>query len=61
LDSHQGAAVVDLLRTLADRDRRTVLLATHSREAASAADYVWTMRDGRLIERTAPTLLPLRR
>ncbi len=61
LDSHQGATVVDLLRTLADRDRRTVLLATHSGEAAGAADYVWTMRDGRLVERTAPTLLPLRR
>lgn len=61
LDSQQGAAVVDLLRTLADQDRRTVLLATHSREAAGAADYVWTMRDGRLVERAAPNLLLLGR
>lgn len=60
LDSHQGAAVVDLLRRLVDRDRRTVLLATHSGEAAGAADYVWSMRDGRLVERTAPTLIFLR-
>jgi len=59
LDSQQGAAVVDLLKTLADRDRRTVLLATHSAEAAGAAHYVWTMKDGRLIERVAPNLLSL--
>ncbi len=61
LDSQQGAAVVDLLKTLADQDRRTVLLATHSGEAAGAAHYVWTMRDGRLIERTALNLLSLGR
>lgn len=61
LDSQQGAAVVDLLKTLADQDRRTVLLATHSGAAAGAAHYVWTMRDGRLIERTAPNLLTLGR
>lgn len=61
LDSQQGAAVVDLLKTLADQDRRTVLLATHSGEAAGAAHYVWIMRDGRLIERTALNLLSLGR
>lgn len=59
LDSQQGAAVVDLLRTLADQDRRTILLATHSGEAAGSAHYVWTMRDGRLIERVASNLLSL--
>ncbi|BFU95792.1 MAG: conserved protein of unknown function [Nitrospira sp.] len=61
LDSHQGAAVVDLLKMLADQEHRTVLLATHSGEAAGAAHYVWTMKDGRLIERVAPNLLSLGR
>ncbi|HEY6085464.1 MAG TPA: ABC transporter ATP-binding protein [Nitrospira sp.] len=52
LDSHHGADIIDLLRTLARQFHQTVLLVTHSMAAAEAADYVWTMKDGRLIMRT---------
>jgi len=52
LDSQHGAEVVALLRTLVERFRCTVLMVTHSLPAAEAADYVWTMKDGRLVTRT---------
>ena len=41
-----------LIRELAMSEGRTVLLVTHSVQAAQAADYVWTMRDGQLVSRT---------
>lgn len=52
IDSHQGAEIMALLKSLAKGGGQTVLLVTHSDQAAQAADYTWTMRDGRLIERT---------
>jgi ABC-type lipoprotein export system ATPase subunit len=52
LDSQHGAEIITLLRSLVQRLRQTVLLVTHSTEAAEAADYVWAMKDGRLITRT---------
>ena len=52
IDSHQGAAIMALIRELAISGRQTVLLVTHSLQAAQTADYVWTMRDGRLVSRT---------
>ena len=52
LDSHHGAEIIELLRTLVDDFRHTVLLVTHSTAAAQAADYVWAMKDGRLTTRT---------
>ncbi|HEU4684204.1 MAG TPA: ABC transporter ATP-binding protein [Nitrospira sp.] len=57
LDSHHGSAIVDLLRTLTREYHQTVLLVTHSVEAARAADYVWSMKDGRLLSRS-PQLAP---
>ncbi|MCS6897280.1 MAG: ABC transporter ATP-binding protein [Nitrospira sp.] len=51
LDSQQGTEVMTLLKTLAAAGRQTVLLVTHSPQAAQTADYVWTMRDGRLVSR----------
>jgi ABC-type lipoprotein export system ATPase subunit len=53
LDSHHGAEIIALLRTLAQRLRQTILLVTHSQAAADAADSVWTMKDGQLVTRTA--------
>ena len=41
-----------LIRELAISGGQTVLLVTHSVQAAQAADYVWTMRDGQLVSRT---------
>jgi putative ABC transport system ATP-binding protein len=52
LDSQHGAEIITLLRSLVQRFRQTVLLVTHSTEAAGAADYVWAMKDGRLMTRT---------
>ena len=52
IDSHQGAEIMGLLKSLAKAGGQTVLLVTHSDQAAQTADYTWTMRDGRLVERT---------
>ena len=52
IDSHQGAEIMTLIRTLATAGGQTVLLVTHSDQAALAADYVWRMQDGRLVSRT---------
>lgn len=52
VDSHQGAEIMGLIRRLAQSGGQTVLLVTHSAQAASAADYTWTMCDGRLVSRT---------
>ncbi|MBX3329256.1 MAG: ABC transporter ATP-binding protein [Nitrospira sp.] len=52
IDSHQGAGIMSLIRELAISGGQTVLLVTHSLQAAQAADYVWTMRDGHLVSRT---------
>ncbi|MBS0170241.1 MAG: ABC transporter ATP-binding protein [Nitrospira sp.] len=49
LDSRQGADIITLFRTLPQRYGHSVLLVTHSESAAAAADYVWHMRDGRLV------------
>ncbi len=45
LDTQNGATVLDLLRGLA-RGGRTILMVTHSVEAAAACDRVIAMRDG---------------
>ena len=52
IDSHQGAGIMALIRELAMSKEQTVVLVTHSVQAAQAADYVWTMRDGQLISRS---------
>lgn len=51
IDSHQGAEILGLIRTLAKEGEQTVLLVTHSEQAAQTADYTWTMKDGRLVSR----------
>ena len=52
IDSHQGAEIMALIKTLAEAGEQTVLLVTHSDQAAHAADYTWMMQDGRLVSRT---------
>lgn len=47
LDSHNGTLVLALLRELADRGQ-TILMATHSQEAARACDQRINIRDGRI-------------
>lgn len=48
LDSASGAAVLDLLRRLAAEGEASVIMATHSREAADVGDTVVLLRDGRV-------------
>ena len=52
IDSHQGAEIMALIKTLATVGEQTVLLVTHSDQAADAADYTWVMQDGRLMMKT---------
>ena len=46
LDSKVGREIVQLIKTLARQGGQTVVLATHSRDAAAEADRVLSMRDG---------------
>ena len=48
LDSQTGADIMGLLKSLQQRGGQTVLLATHSREAARQADRICQMKDGEL-------------
>ncbi|MBF6213305.1 ABC transporter ATP-binding protein [Nocardia puris] len=51
LDSASGAAILDLLRGLAD-DGAAVVMVTHDGDAARGCDRVITLRDGRIAART---------
>jgi putative ABC transport system ATP-binding protein len=51
LDSQHGGEIIALLRSLVEEFHYTILLVTHSAAAAEAADYVWAMKDGRLMTR----------
>lgn len=52
LDSTRAHEILALLREMVDRDRLTVIMVTHDRElAASFADRIIYMKDGKIIER----------
>jgi putative ABC transport system ATP-binding protein len=53
LDADAARQVLHLLRRLAEDAATTVVMATHSEEAAAVADRVLALRDGRLGERRA--------
>jgi putative ABC transport system ATP-binding protein len=46
LDTTTGDVILELLRRVATEQRTTILMATHSMEAAGMADKVVVMRDG---------------
>jgi ABC-type lipoprotein export system ATPase subunit len=50
LDTATGNSILELLRCICSKRNLTVLMATHSSEAASIADFVVHLRDGRIIE-----------
>ncbi len=50
LDSENGATILALLRDIAKAGGPAILMATHSEEAASYADRVIRMRDGRVMD-----------
>jgi ABC-type lipoprotein export system ATPase subunit len=54
LDSATGDLILDLLRRVATEQRTTILMATHSVEAAGLADRVIHMRDGAMAEVRQP-------
>ncbi len=49
LDSTTGLGILRLLREVADTEGTAVVLSTHDRRLADAADAVFELRDGRLI------------
>jgi len=54
LDSRTADQVLELLRGLGEVHGVTVLLVTHSREAAAVADRVVELRDGRVVSDLEP-------
>jgi len=48
LDTETGVEILTLMRNLCQTNRQTVVMATHSEEAARFADRVLWMRDGQL-------------
>ncbi len=57
LDSNSSAEVLQILRTAVDADDQTVVIVTHDAKAASYADRVVFLADGRLVnELLDPTM-----
>jgi putative ABC transport system ATP-binding protein len=50
LDTSNGRAVLELLRSLVDQDGRTVVMVTHDPKAAAFADRVIFLADGRVAD-----------
>ncbi len=50
LDSESGASILELLQRLSREDGKTVIIVTHDPEAASIADRIVRLRDGKVIE-----------
>jgi len=53
LDSKNSLAVLDILRNLNDRFGQTILMITHSSEAAAFGHRIVYMSDGRIVDRAA--------
>ena len=49
LDSEASGNVVQLLRQIGERHHTTIVMVTHSREVASAANRIVAMRDGKVV------------
>lgn len=50
LDSESGREVLGMLRAIGDDPRRSVVMVTHDLEAASLADRVLVLKDGRVVQ-----------
>jgi putative ABC transport system ATP-binding protein len=57
LDTHTGDTVIELLASLPAERGTSVVLVTHEPRFASWADRVVSMRDGRIVDITAPAPL----
>ena len=49
LDSESAASVLGLFRLVNSELQTTIVMATHSLEAAAESDRILTLRDGRLV------------
>jgi putative ABC transport system ATP-binding protein len=49
LDSETGLHILEILKNLSQEQGKTILLATHSQEAARFADRIFQIKDGALI------------
>ncbi len=54
LDSHAGAEVVRLLKSLAHEQGRTVLIVSHDPQVIAQTDRYIRLRDGRIVEEGTP-------
>ncbi|GAA0931238.1 ABC transporter ATP-binding protein [Kribbella koreensis] len=52
LDSHTAADVLGLLRSIVDEQGQTIIMVTHDQTAASYADRVLVLADGRIMSDT---------
>jgi len=57
LDTENGSKIMDLLLNLTRKQGSTLIMATHSAEAAALADTLYPIRDGRL--QSSPSVLSL--
>ncbi|MBX2860197.1 MAG: ABC transporter ATP-binding protein [Vampirovibrio sp.] len=55
LDTENGQHVLELLQRLTQENGQTVLMATHSLEAAQYAHRTLTIRDGKLVDNQTPS------
>ena len=51
LDSGNGSALLDIFREMNRKEHQTIVMITHSAEAADRADRIAQMRDGVLLDR----------
>ena len=50
LDSKNAEQVLSLIRTLAEEERKTFIIATHSKEVSEIADRTVVLKDGKIVE-----------
>jgi ABC-type lipoprotein export system ATPase subunit len=50
LDSKNAEQILALIRTLAEEERKTFIIATHSKEVSEIADRTIVLKDGKVIE-----------
>ncbi len=55
LDFETGAQVITILDQLVRQQRKTLIMATHSRELIGMADRIFSIRDGKLVESSSPS------
>lgn len=51
LDSETGKQIIELLKELNQKEKKTIVIVTHSTAAQEIADNVYTIRDGKIINR----------